>query len=71
MTDDRRHERTGAVDRTATAANRHYENGPIEGGPDDSRADGPKYIDTVESGGTWHYDEHGGELFKIDPDSKN
>lgn len=47
MTDDRRHERTGAVDRTATAANRHYENGPIEGGPDDSRADGPKYIDTV------------------------
>ena len=55
----------------AAAANRRYEDWPVEGDPDDSGAGGPSYVGTVEGGAAWHYDETNEELFETDPDSEN
>ena len=70
MTDERTDR--AADERTdATAANRRYEDWPVEGDPDDSRDGGPEYVGTVEGGAAWHYDERDDELFETDPDSEN
>ena len=64
-------ERTDEHADDATAANRRYEDWPVEGDPGDSEPDGPKYVGTVEGGGAWHYDEGSDELFETDPDAEN